>query len=137
MKVSEGHREVTFRIARAKDVLSLVEIMAEFCESEGLSFDWDAAHVFFAEIISHPRQSVILLLNVDGRVAGYLTLIVEEGCGTDEQHAIIDELYIRPPFRSIESSSRAVDFVTQLCRNVGIRAFHQKIGQSYLLTKWV
>ena len=124
--------------ARRQDLLPLLDLLAERCAKEGTEFEWEQAYSLLAEIVGDGRETPLWLVNVDETVAGYLILRLIQGINTQGAQAILDELYVRPQYRSPELSVRITDFAIQFCQAAGVRAFHQTLGrQWYLLTKWL
>jgi ribosomal protein S18 acetylase RimI-like enzyme len=131
-------KRIKLTAARMSDLLLLLDMMAECYAAEGLALEWEQAYSSLIEMIANPQQRPVWVLKVGGMAAGYLILqLIPDGKEPGSQ-AIIDELYVRPQFRSPALSAKVTDFAIRFCRAAGIRAFHQRIGQQwYLMTKWL
>lgn len=88
-------------------------------------------------------------------VAGYVILTLDYSFEYRGRDAFIDELYIEPEFRRRGLGARAMEFVEQRARAMGVNALHLEVDrenepalelykksqyadqQRYLMTKWL
>jgi L-amino acid N-acyltransferase YncA len=144
-----------FRQATPADVGTLLDLMRELYAYEGFHFDEGKARAALGQVLGDESLGRVWLIEVDGQTAGYLVLGASFSLEFHGRDAYVDELYVRPPFRSRGLGSRALEHVVAQCRALGINAVHLEVGHDnpgahalyrrlgfvdhdrHLMTKWL
>jgi|SRR5215469_7467291 len=147
--------EIRFQLASEKDLSQLLELMREFYQDQAMVFDEEVARSGLRKTLLDPGQGSAYLILVDGEVAGYLALTF---CFSLEFHGklgLLDELYVRVPFRKQHLGRAAVEFAQGVCQKSGIKAIRLEVGMGneaaqslydslgfardarYMYTKWL
>jgi ribosomal protein S18 acetylase RimI-like enzyme len=147
--------EPAFKIAEEKDADLLLDLMRELYEHERIAFDANVARIALRGIISDAARGRVWLIRLGDEIIGYAVLTFGYSLEFHGRDAVLDELFIREPYRGRGAGKRALSFVEKLCGELGIRALHlvverenvnaqafyRKIGfqaqDRYLMTKWV
>jgi ribosomal protein S18 acetylase RimI-like enzyme len=120
--------DLRFQTASEKDVSTLVELMCEFYQDQGLAFDEEVARSGLNKTFLDPTLGAVYLIVVGEELAGYFALTF---CFSFEFHgkfALLDELYVREPFRRRRLGRAAIDFAESVCRRTGIKALRLEVG---------
>lgn len=127
----------TFRLADLDDMPLLLDMKAAYHASEGLPFDHELERDSLLQLLRDPEKGAVLLIHWNGEDAGYCILLfgVDPASG---RNAIMDELYGRYSLDVPDLMNSIRQSVAQICREHGIRVFHERFGhQSYLKTRWL
>ena len=121
--------KVTFRPATSADEADLLRRMRALAEQEPGAYYFDEPIVrkvlrdFFAD--SKLGQTWIFL---EGETfAGYIVLTLGYSFEYHGREAFIDELYVEPPFRRRGIGRKAMQFVEERAREMGVRAIHLEV----------
>lgn len=105
--------------------------------------------------LAHPEFGGSWLISSRGQIAGYVILTLGYSFEYRGRDAFIDELYIEPEFRRMGLGRRAMEFVEEQARALGVNALHLEVDRSndaafelyrrvgftshgrHLLTKWL
>src|SRR5215471_14846067 len=144
-----------FRLATEKDLPQLLELMREFYQDQGMAFDEEVARSGLRKIFVEPALGSAYLILANNDVAGYFALTA---CFSLEFHGrigLLDELYVREPFRKQHLGRASIEFVQEICKKTGIKALRLEVGEAneaaqalynslgfkrdirYLFTKWL
>lgn len=147
--------EPVFTLANLSDTDLVIELMREFYSLEHLNFQEEAARQALQQILSDRRFGLVHLIEVEGKVAGYLVLTFSFSLEFHGQNAFVDELYLRESYQGQGIGKKALNFVEKLCKQEGIKAMrleverHNERAQAvyrktgyrdhdrYLMTKWL
>jgi len=124
--------ELTFfamRRASPSDVPQLVAMMDEFHAEFGYPLNHQHATEAFATLLADDRLGCVWFIQADGQDVGYvvLTLCYSMECGG--AIAIVDDLFIRLPFRRAGLATAALAEVRAFCVRGGVRAIHVETGR--------
>jgi ribosomal protein S18 acetylase RimI-like enzyme len=148
---------VIFRPAAAEDEKALLRMMRNLAEQEpgAYFFDEPAVRDVLRRILASPElgQAWIFL---DGETSvGYIVLTFGYSFEYHGRDSFIDELYIEPPYRRQGIGKRAMQFVEERARELGVNAIHLEVDQGnnpaaelyrragygdsarFLMTKWL
>jgi ribosomal protein S18 acetylase RimI-like enzyme len=118
-----------FQLATEKDVPQLIQLMREFYQNQGMLFDEEVARSGLNKTLLDPTLGSVYLIVLDDQLAGYFALTA---CFSLEFHGkcgLLDELYVREPFRRRNLGKAAVEFATEICRKMGIKALRLEVGE--------
>ncbi|MBV9772306.1 MAG: GNAT family N-acetyltransferase [Gemmatimonadetes bacterium] len=147
--------EAVFERASAEHTELLVQLMREFYDFEHLPWDGAAARSALGMALDDPALSEVWLIRRSGEAAGYFVLGFGFSLEFRGRFALLDELYLREPFRGGGLGRRAIRHAEEVCRargiealrlevehkNAGAQAFYRAVGfeghERYLLTRWI
>ena len=113
--------------ASRTDVGELLPLMQEFYAGERLPWDESVLRGALDELWEQPLHGAVWLARAAGEAIGYGVL----GCGFSLEHrgrdAFVDELYVRPGWRSRGVGGRILDVMEAACGEQGISALHLEV----------
>ena len=118
-----------FQLLSDHEIPTLLEMMREFYSQQEMRFDEPAASVTINSVLKNPELAQIYLIFRGQELAGYFALTF---CFSLEFHgrfALLDELYLREPFRRQKLGKAVVAFAEDLCRKGGIKALRLEVGR--------
>lgn len=118
-----------FQLVSDQDLPTLLELMREFYAQQQMRFDELAASRATTKALNNADLAQIYLIFRGAELAGYFALTF---CFSFEFHgrfALLDELYLREPFRRKKLGKAVVSFVEDLCRKAGIKAVRLEVGR--------
>jgi len=120
---------VLFQLLSEEELPALLEMMREFYSQQHMRFDESIAHKAITSLLAPSRHGEIYLIFRGPQLAGYFVLTF---CFSLEFHgrfALLDELYLREPFRRQKLGQGVVGFVEGICRREGITALRLEVGR--------
>jgi ribosomal protein S18 acetylase RimI-like enzyme len=144
-----------FQLISDQELPTLLVLMREFYAQQQMNFDEPAASRAVTNALNHPDRAQIYLIFRGPELAGYFALTF---CFSLEFHgrfALLDELYLREPFRRQKLGKAVTAFAEELCRKAGIKALRLEVGREnpaaqalyrttgfkederHLMTKWL
>ena len=148
---------VVFRPAASEDVPALLAMMRRLAEQEPGPYFFnepvvrDALRTFLAD----PALGEAWIFFDEKTPVGYVVLTLGYSFEYHGRDAFIDELYIEPLYRRQGLGRRAVEFVEERARQLGVTALHLEVDQGndpaaqlyrrsgyqdherHLMTKWL
>ena len=103
--------------------------MREFYAQQQMRFDKPAASRAVTSALNDPGLAQIYLIFRGQELSGYFTLTF---CFSLEFHGrfgLLDELYLREPFRRQKLGKAVVAFAEDLCKKAGIAALRLEVGR--------
>jgi len=149
--------ELTIREATLQDEAEVLRMMRLLAEQEPgkIQFDESAARATFLKFLSLPAFGRVWLLCQGNLPVGYIVLTVGFSFEFHGHDAFIDELYIEAAFRRRGYGKKAVTFLEEKARELGVNAIHLEVDQGndpafelyrrtgyenhdrFLMTKWL
>jgi GNAT superfamily N-acetyltransferase len=120
---------VLFQLLSEEEVPVLLEMMREFYAGQEMRFDTATARGTIGKVLHDRRLGEIYLIFRGAELAGYFALTF---CFSLEFHgrfALLDELYLREPFRRLKLGQGVVGFAEGICRREGIAALRLEVGR--------
>jgi ribosomal protein S18 acetylase RimI-like enzyme len=120
---------VLFQLLSDRELPALLELMREFYAQQQMHFDESAASLAVTRGLNNPDLAQIYLIFRGAELAGYFALTF---CFSLEFHgrfALLDELYLREPYRRQKLGKAVVGFAEDLCRKAGIQAVRLEVGR--------
>jgi GNAT superfamily N-acetyltransferase len=120
---------VLFQLLSEEEVPALLEMMREFYAGQEMRFDAATARGTIGKVLHDRRHGEIYLIFRGAELAGYFALTF---CFSLEFHgrfALLDELYLREPFRRLKLGLGVVGFAEGICRREGIAALRLEVGR--------
>lgn len=144
-----------FQLIAAEDIQTVLELMREFYQQQEMKYDEQVATKAIKRLLNEPNLGQVYLIFRGPELAGYFALTF---CFSLEFHGrfgLLDELYIREPFRRQKLGRAVVDFIERICREQHIKALRLEVGivnevahalyvaegfhqdERHLMTKWL
>jgi ribosomal protein S18 acetylase RimI-like enzyme len=117
-----------FQLLSDHEIPTLLEMMCEFYSQQQMQFDEPAASSALARASSNPELAQIYFIFRGAELAGYFALTF---CFSLEFHgrfALLDEIYLREPFRRQKLGKAVVAFAEDACRKAGVKALRLEVG---------
>jgi len=153
--VSEA-AEIIFREATATDVPDLLRMMKRLALQEpALPFDERVVAQTWRQFFSSAKFGRAWLFSAESELAGYVILTLGYSFEYRGREAFVDELYVEEKFRGRGVGRRAMEFVEERARELGVNAIHLEVDRGndaalglyrrtgyvdherYLMTKWL
>ena len=147
---------VEIRDARAQDLPALLRMMRSLAEQPpAIAFDEGDVGTAFEKFLVDSELGQAWLLWLGEKLVGYVILTLGYSFEFRGRDAFIDELYIDPEFRLTGLGRRAMEFVEEKVRALGVNALHLEVDRGndaalelyrragyadqgrYLMTKWL
>lgn len=129
-KPDEKHgMNALFQLLSDQEMPTLLELMREFYSQQHMRFDEGVTGGALKKILTDPTLGQVFLIYRGADLAGYFALTY---CFSLEFHgrfALLDELYIREPFRRQKLGKAVTAFAETLCREKGIKALRLEVGR--------
>ena len=119
-----------FQLLSDHELPVLLELMREFYAQTHMTFSENTARAAVDELLKDPSQGEIYFVFHGSDLAGYVALTF---CFSLEFHgrfALLDELYIREPFRHRGLGKAAMAFAENSCRHAGVKALRLEVGDN-------
>lgn len=150
-------REIVFRPAYQEDESALLGMMRNLAEQEPGSYFFDEPVVRKAlrEFLSNRGLGQAWIFFAGETPVGYIVLTLGYSFEFHGRDAFIDELYVQPQFRRQGIGRRAMQFVEERARELGVNAIHLEVDDGndpaaelyrrtgyqdhnrYLMSKWL
>jgi len=104
-------------------------MMREFYSQQEMQLDEAAASLAVTRALENPELAQIYLIFHGTELAGYFALTF---CFSLEFHgrfALLDEIYLREPYRRQKLGKAVVAFAEDLCRKAGVKALRLEVGR--------
>jgi GNAT superfamily N-acetyltransferase len=118
-----------FQLLSDQEIPALLAMMSEFYSQQEMQFDEAAASVAVTRALENPELAQIYLIFRGAELAGYFALTF---CFSLEFHgrfALLDEIYLREPYRRQKLGKAIVAFAEDLCRKAGVKALRLEVGR--------
>jgi GNAT superfamily N-acetyltransferase len=118
-----------FQLLSEEEVPALLEMMREFYSLQQMHFVETAARGAITQLLNGRKLGEIYLIFRGAELAGYFVLTF---CFSLEFHGrfgLLDELYLREPFRRLKLGQGVVGFTEGICRREGIKTLRVEVGR--------
>jgi len=147
--------EPRFPLADASHADLLLGLMSEFYALEHLRFDEAEARRALHQLLGDRAFGAAHLIRLGDETVGYLVLTFGFSLEFHGRDALLDELYLREPYRGRGIGRASLAFAEAVCRREGIAALHLQVERRnrraqevyrragykehdrHLLTKWL
>lgn len=119
--------EIIFRTIREDDVPNLLRQMRELYEADGDPFDEDATGRALRSFLRDPRAGRGWIILVDGYPAGYMILTLGFSLEFYGRDGFLDELFLEAPFRNRGVGRKALEYLEDQARRLGVGALHLEV----------
>lgn len=122
--------DITFRLAGPADIPQLVQFMREYYAFDHLPFDENRAGGAVRTLVEDESLGRLWLICAAGTAIGYMVLTLGYSLEYGGRDACIDEIYIREHYRRQGIGTRAVSFLEEQCRALGVRVLHLQVERA-------
>jgi diamine N-acetyltransferase len=144
----------TFKPAEISDLDILHILIQEFYQIEHLTFDNNTCEAL-TNLLKNQSYGGVWLIQHQAETIGYVVLTIGYSLEFHGRDAFIDELYIRANYRGQGIGTKTLDYIQEVCLDLGIKALHLEVDRvntkakqlyhrfgfkdhdRHLLTKWV
>jgi len=122
---------VIFRPAAHRDEPALLRMMRNLAEQEpgAYFFDEPAVRDVLRKFLASPDLGQAWVFFEDETPVGYMVLTFGYSFEYHGRDSFIDELYIEPQYRRKGIGRRAMQFVAEQARELGVNAIHLEVDQ--------
>jgi ribosomal protein S18 acetylase RimI-like enzyme len=113
-----------------QEIEAVLPLMHEFYAQQQMRFEETVALAGLQKLVHNPALGQMYMIFLGPELAGYFVLTF---CFSLEFHgkfALLDELYIREPFRRRKLGRSVVEFAERICRELHIKALRLEVGRS-------
>lgn len=154
--MNSGDPAVEIREARAADVPALLRMMRKLAEQPPvIPFEEDKVRAALEKFLGDAELGQAWLLWAGEKPAGYVILTLGYSFEFRGRDAFVDELYIEAEFRRMGLGRRAMEFLEERARELGVNAVHLEVDRGndaaaelyrrsgyadqgrFLMTKWL
>jgi GNAT superfamily N-acetyltransferase len=146
---------VTFLPVMTADLDRVVEMMAQLYGQGNARFDPGRARRATEGLLAEPEFGGAWTMAVDGRLAGYIVVLLGYSLEFGGRYGLLDELFVVEDCRGKGIGSEALAFAGELCRARGWQALRLEVGREnhramalysrsgfeihdrFLMTKWM
>jgi len=119
--------EPTFRAAERADVETLLDMVREYYEFDGHTYERDALRQALEGLLDDPARGHAWLICDGPAPIGYVVLTLGYSVEYHGRDAFVDELYIRASHRGRGLGTRTLAFLEATCRALQVRALHLEV----------
>jgi len=114
----------SFRFGDVEDIEQLLPLMQDFYAFERLPYDEARLRKLLEVLIRNRDLGRLLFFEDADQLVGYMVLGFGFSLECHGRDCLIDEFYVRPEKRQPGIGRAAVNFATETCRELGIKALH-------------
>jgi len=119
--------EPTFRAAERADVETLLDMVREYYEFDGHTYERDALRQALEGLLDDPARGHAWLICDGPAPIGYVVLTLGYSVEYHGRDAFVDELYIRPAYRRGGIGTQTFAFLEDACRALQVRALNLEV----------
>ena len=108
----------------------LLVLMEEFYAYASIPFDPGAARRALAELLATSSLGLVWIVESESEPIGYAVLAFGFSLELGGRDAILDELYVREPYRGKGVGRAVLRIVEEACRDRGVRALHLEVDET-------
>ena len=116
------------RPAGVEDRETLVDLMADFYAEAGYVVDRPHAAQAFTDLLADPCLGRVWLIEQGSVVVGHVVVTFVFAMEYGGRMAVVDDFFVRPPFRGIGLGTAALAEVRRVCVELGMRAMRVEVG---------
>ena len=116
--------DVTCVPARPDDADILVGMIRQYYELDGIPFNEKTLRPALDRLLHDDSLGRACLIRREGEVAGYFILTFDYSLEFAGREVFVDELFVKEIHRGRGVGTKALEYIEQECRAMGIRAIH-------------
>ncbi|MCK6624392.1 MAG: GNAT family N-acetyltransferase [Anaerolineae bacterium] len=121
--------KLTFKSAESSDLNPLLTFAQEFNQEDHHPFHEAIVRAGLIKLLNDGTAGRIWLIQADAETVGYVVLTLGYRLAYG-RYAFIDEIYVRPAYRSQGIGRQAIAFAEEICRELGVKALHLEVEQA-------
>ena len=125
------------RPAKAGDLQTLLDLMADFYAEAGHSLDRPHAGEAFAALLADPRLGRIWLIEKGAAAVGHVVVAFVFAMEYGGLTAVVDDFYVRPDARRAGLGTAALAEARRACAELGMRAMRVEVGRDNAIAQAV
>jgi GNAT superfamily N-acetyltransferase len=114
----------SIRFATKDDIEHIIPMIRDFYLFERLEYDEARLRRLIAELLAHETLGRLIVFVQAHELVGYMVLGFGFSLEFHGRDCFVDEFYVKPERRQQGIGRAAVEFATQTCRELGIKALH-------------
>jgi len=107
-----------------------LDLMDRLYAHFGTHHDRERARRATEVLLKHPEHGGIWLIQVKASTVGYLVLTLGFSLEFEGSYGLLDELYLKEPWRGKGIGTKALEFAEEWCRKRGVKALRLEVDQS-------
>ncbi|HMO39426.1 MAG TPA: GNAT family N-acetyltransferase [Saprospiraceae bacterium] len=116
-----------FYAAGTDDIDAILQMQQDFYAIDQYNFDKQAAKEALRVFLDNANYGKLWLIMYNGQLAGYVALTLGYSFEFKGRDAFLDELYVLPEHRGNGLGTKAVEFVAEKAREMGVKAIHLEV----------
>jgi ribosomal protein S18 acetylase RimI-like enzyme len=120
--------QVTVQRAGPADVGTLVELMGAFYAESDHVLDHASAEASFKRLLADARLGAVWLARASDEASGYIVLALRHSMEFGGGTGVIDDLFVRPPFRRRGVGTHLMAALLQACAELRLLAVEVEVG---------
>lgn len=118
---------VTWQVARPEDKALLLRLMEEF--NQFLTYDFNPKQTMSCldEFMTENPPGRLWCIQWEGQCVGYVVITFGFSFEYGGHDAIIDEFYLREPYRNRGIGADTLDYIVEQSKFLGIKAIHLEV----------
>jgi diamine N-acetyltransferase len=118
---------VTFLDADGSSIETIVNFMLEYYAYDHIPFDREAARSSMERLVSDHSLGRAWVIRYENEIVGYCVLTLGYSLEFRGKTAIIDELFIKESYRGKGIGTRALAFLKEIARALGVTALRLEV----------
>ena len=119
--------QTTIGRAGPADIPALVELMSQFYIESGYALDREWAAASFAQLLRDESRGAVWIARRGAEPAGHVVLALKHSMEFGGLAGVIDDLFVRPPFRRQGVGSALLSALFDACREFHLAAVHVEV----------
>ncbi len=120
-----------FRRATSTHIDTLLGFIRDYYAVDGVSFDMLKQRSALSGLIANPQHGYVWLIELDGKVVGYMAVCFGYSLEFGGRDAFVDELYLMAEARGQGIGTQAMQVMIDTCRTNGIEAVHLEVSPDH------
>jgi ribosomal protein S18 acetylase RimI-like enzyme len=117
-----------FQLFSESETPIVLELMREFYSQTHMTLNETAARTALGKLVEDPSKGELYLIFRGPELAGYFALTYCFSLEFQGKFALLDELYIREPFRRRRLGKAVMAFAESACRKAAIKALRLEVA---------
>jgi ribosomal protein S18 acetylase RimI-like enzyme len=118
-----------FQLLSEHETPALLRLMSEFYAGQHMRFDERVARSGLEKILDDASLGQVCFIYHGADLAGYFVLTFCFSLEFNGKFALLDELYVREPFRGRHLGQAVIAFAESVCKQAGVRALRLEVGR--------
>ena len=116
--------DITLTAAKSPDIDTIIKFVQELYKHEDIRFNESLVMTALSQLLQDDSLGYVWLIYYGEEAIGYVVLTFGYGLEFGGRDALVDELYIREEYRGAGVGTKVLEFITEFCNSLGIKAIH-------------